>query len=176
MSIFHCIHNTCISAYGSAGPRLPSQRASTPNRSCFFVVGLNKLKNVKWCKIPWRSYAINETQRTRHILEGSVPITMTSYWAWWRLKSPAPRLFKRFSRRRSKKTLRVTGLCEGNSPVTGGFHAQRPAMFPFYDVIMPWLFELTSDGIKRKFVILHINQHYDHEAFVLMIDLMCVRG
>ena len=34
---------------------------------------------------------------------------------------------KRLFRRRSKKTskLRVTGLCEGNSPVTGEFPAQR---------------------------------------------------
>ena len=50
-------------------------------------------------------------------------------------------------RRRSKKTwkLRVTGLCEGNSPVTGEpavtgeFPAQKPLtrnMFPFDDVIM----------------------------------------
>ena len=32
-----------------------------------------------------------------------------------------------YSKRRSKKTskLRVTGLCEGNSPVTGEFPAQR---------------------------------------------------
>ena len=35
----------------------------------------------------------------------------------------------RLFRRRSKKTskLRVTGLCEGNSPVTGEFLAQRPS-------------------------------------------------
>ena len=45
-------------------------------------------------------------------------------------------------RRRSKKTskLRTTGLCEGNSPVTGKFPAHKgPAtrkMFPFDDVIM----------------------------------------
>ena len=43
--------------------------------------------------------------------------------------------------RRSNKTsiLRVSGLCEGNSPVTGEFLAQRPVtrkMFPFGDVIM----------------------------------------
>ena len=42
---------------------------------------------------------------------------------------------------RSKKTskLRVTGLCAGNSPVTGEFLAQRASnakMFPFDDVIM----------------------------------------
>ena len=42
---------------------------------------------------------------------------------------------------RSKKTakLRVTGLCEGNSPVTEGFPAQGPVtqkLFPSHDVIM----------------------------------------
>ena len=44
-------------------------------------------------------------------------------------------------RRRSKKTskLRVAGLCEGNSPVTGEFPAQRASNaenFPLDDVIM----------------------------------------
>ena len=36
-------------------------------------------------------------------------------------------LLKRLFRRRSKKTskLRVTGLCQGNPPVTGGFPSQR---------------------------------------------------
>ena len=47
-----------------------------------------------------------------------------------------------FSNICSKKTskLRVTDLCEGNSPVNGEFPAQRPVtrkMFPFGDVIMP---------------------------------------
>ena len=50
-------------------------------------------------------------------------------------------LFNRLFRRRSKETskLRITGLCEGNSPVTGEFPAQRPVtrkIFPFDDVIM----------------------------------------
>ena len=41
---------------------------------------------------------------------------------------------------RSKKTskLRITGLCAGNSPVTGEFPAQRPVtrkMFPFDDLM-----------------------------------------
>ena len=50
-------------------------------------------------------------------------------------------LSNRLSKRRSKKTskLRVTGLCVGNSPVTGEFPAQKPGtlkMFPFDDVIM----------------------------------------
>ena len=44
-------------------------------------------------------------------------------------------------RRRSKKTskLRVTGLCGGNSQVTGEFPAERASTaetFPFHDVIM----------------------------------------
>ena len=47
----------------------------------------------------------------------------------------------RLFRRRSKKTskLRVTGLCEGNSPVTGEFPAQRVSNaenVPIDDVIM----------------------------------------
>ena len=54
-------------------------------------------------------------------------ITMTSQWDRWRLKSPASPLFTQpFIRRRSKKTpkLSVTGLCTGNSSVTGEFPAQ----------------------------------------------------
>ena len=58
------------------------------------------------------------------------------------MKSPACQLFllNRLFRRRSKKTskLCVTGLCEGNSPVTGEFPAQRASdaeIFLFDDVI-----------------------------------------
>ena len=54
---------------------------------------------------------------------------------------PRDCLLNRLFRRRSKKTskLRVTGLCAGNSPVTGEFPAQRASnakMFPFDDIIM----------------------------------------
>ena len=50
-------------------------------------------------------------------------------------------LLNRLFGRRSKKTskLRVTGLCVGNSPVTGEFHAQmarNAENVPFDDVIM----------------------------------------
>ena len=50
-------------------------------------------------------------------------------------------LLNRLFRLRSKKTseLRVTGLCEGNSPGTGDFPAEMASnaeMFPFDDVIM----------------------------------------
>ena len=55
-------------------------------------------------------------------------ITMTSQWARWRLKSPASQLLFNCSFRcRWRKTSKplVTGLCEGNSSVTGEFPAQR---------------------------------------------------
>ena len=47
----------------------------------------------------------------------------------------------RLFRHRLKKTLklRVTGLCEGNPPVTGGFPSHRASnveIFPFDDVSM----------------------------------------
>ena len=55
-------------------------------------------------------------------------ITVTSKWARWRLKSPASRLFiQPFIQaqiKEKKSKLRVTGLCAGNSPVTGEFPAQ----------------------------------------------------
>ena len=59
---------------------------------------------------------------------------------------------KRLFRRRSKKTpkLRVTGLCAGNSPVTGEFPAQRASkrkMFPFDDVIMNTRIRHTDDPL-----------------------------
>ena len=54
---------------------------------------------------------------------------------------PRDCLLNRLYRRDSKKTskLRVTGLCVGNSPMTGEFPAQMASnaeMFPFDDVIM----------------------------------------
>ena len=55
-------------------------------------------------------------------------ITVTSWWARWRVNhQPHDCLLNHLFRRWSKKTskLRVTGLCEGNSPVTGEFPAQR---------------------------------------------------
>ena len=56
------------------------------------------------------------------------------------------RLFKPQIKKTSK--LGVTGLCEGNSPVTGWFSAQRPVtrkMFLFDDVIMmKWYFRFPS--------------------------------
>ena len=70
-------------------------------------------------------------------------------------------LLNRLFRRRSKKTskLRVTGLCEGNSPVPVNSPHKGPVtrkMFPFDDVIMYMLFYdwyfydmCTDNGIAR---------------------------
>ena len=58
------------------------------------------------------------------------------------------RLFGRRSKKRSKP--RVTGLCAGNSPVTGEFPAQRASnaeMFPFDDVIMMDTYMMTFRGL-----------------------------
>ena len=59
-------------------------------------------------------------------------------------------LFHHFFRRRSKKTskFRVTGFCEGHSPVTDEFPAQRPVtrkLFPFDDVIMKVRFRMEEE-------------------------------
>ena len=60
-------------------------------------------------------------------------------------------LLNRLFRRRSKKTskLRVTDLCEGNSPMTGEFPHKGPVtrkMFPFDDVIMWWFTLIPFDS------------------------------
>ena len=95
----------------------------------------------------------------REILMGFISvITMTSLWGRWRLKSPAFRLFiqlNRLFRRRPKKPskLRVTGLCEGNSPVTGEIHAQRASnaeMFPFDDAAILFVVPPCGDVLGRS--------------------------
>ena len=56
--------------------------------------------------------------------------------------------------------LRVTGLVEGNSPVTGEFLAQRASnteMFPFDYVIM--MIRKTSGMLDKDFDIFHITKH-----------------
>ena len=57
-----------------------------------------------------------------------VSITVTTKWARWHVKSPASRLFTQaFIQAHIKEIIqapRHTGLCAGNSPVTGEFTAQ----------------------------------------------------
>ena len=55
----------------------------------------------------------------------------------WRLDGFLNHLFRRRSKNTSK--FRITGLCEGNPTVTGGFpskNASNGEMFPFHDVII----------------------------------------
>ena len=67
-------------------------------------------------------------------------------------------LLNRLLRCRSKKTskLHVTGLCAGNSPVTGEFSAQRASkrkMFQFDDVIMTYQISCKQHDTARYFCI-----------------------
>ena len=67
-------------------------------------------------------------------------------------------LLNRLLRRGSKKAskLRVTGLCQGNLPVTGESPQKwpvTPKMFPFDDVIVSKSSELLSMGIPTRKVI-----------------------
>ena len=72
---------------------------------------------------------------------------------------------------RSKKTskLCLTGLCVGNSQVTGEFPAQRAGnaeMFPFYDVIIS-AFRVKILFTKKKSHISNIhNSMFDHDMTI----------
>ena len=68
-------------------------------------------------------------------------ITMTSWWAWWHLKSPASPW-----RRHQMETLSaLLAICAGNSPVPDEFPAQRPVTRSF-DVF----FDLRPNKLLRK--------------------------
>ena len=71
---------------------------------------------------------------------------LTSWWARWRLISSVSRLYNRLFRHRSKKTskLRVTGLCEGNPPETGGFPSQRASNADLFFHLMPSSWHASS--------------------------------
>ena len=71
-------------------------------------------------------------------------------------------LLDRLFRRRAKKAskLRVTGFCEGNPPMTGGFPYKRQItrkIFPFDDVVMilwkyiPYYWPLVMGIVTRSF-------------------------
>ena len=78
-------------------------------------------------------------------------------------------LLNRLFKRRSKKTskLRVTGLCVGNSPVTGEFPAQRPSNAE--DVSIWWrhhimLISHVLNGTKSPIQICHNQYRLETEA------------
>ena len=83
-------------------------------------------------------------------------ITVTSLRDCVSNNQPLSCLLNRLFRRRSKKTskLRVTGLCAGNSPVTGEFPAQKASnaeMFPFDDVIMLFYWHQSQWNSTEEF-------------------------
>ena len=97
-----------------------------------------------WDYHPGTLSSLSSHQVTVSYLRFYHPITVTSLWTRWRLKSPASRWFTQppfFFRRRSKKTskLRVTGFVRGihRSPVNSPHKwPVTRKMFPFDDVIM----------------------------------------
>ena len=77
-------------------------------------------------------------------------------------------LLNRLFRHRSKKasTLRVSGLCEGNSPVTGEFPAQKASYAE--NISVWWRHHNTETGTKRlSFVRYLINILSLHKLFIL---------
>ena len=100
--------------------------------------------------IPWAFWIImppGEYHKTQIKLRISF-ITVTSKWARWRLKSPAYLLFTQWSAQawiKETSKLRVTGLCEMNSPHKGPVTWK---MFPFDDVSCYVDGLITSSDIK----------------------------
>ena len=95
-----------------------------------------------WLYLPWGKWGSNLTLQWRHNGRDGVSNHQLHEF-----------LLNRLFRRRSKKTskLRVTGLCEGNSPVTGEFPAQMASnaeKVPFDNVIMKVLSPNTSSGLS----------------------------
>ena len=84
-------------------------------------------------------------------------ITVTSQWVPWGLASClSNHLLKRISKKTPK--LRVTGFCEGNPPVTGGFPSQKASnaeMFPLDDVIMATTVAVTKYSSRAGYPVQH---------------------
>ena len=98
-------------------------------------------------------------------------ITVTSEWARWRLQ-PQYCLFNRLLRLRSKKTstICITGLCAGNSPVTGEFPTQKASnaeKLLFDDVIMNRGTLFLSDAAACDWHPLHDMKRFAPPALLL---------
>ena len=93
-------------------------------------------------------------------------ITVTSQWTQRRLKSPASRLFTQpFIQAHIRETskLRVTGLCAGNSPVTGEFPAQRTSTAG--KVSIWWRHHVQCAGYKFAW-----NWSYQLASIILVVN------
>ena len=68
--------------------------------------------------------AICSDSKVTTTLASHIPITVTSWWVWWRVKIPVSRLFvQQFDQAQVKENIKVP-LHWGNPPVTGGFTSQ----------------------------------------------------
>ena len=85
----------------------------------------------RWFETPWYSLVVTIISVSKcSIIEPLFPhiITVTSWWAWWRLKSPVSRLFTQpFVQAQMKENIKAPRHWPlwGNSPVTGEFPVQR---------------------------------------------------
>ena len=98
----------------------------------------------------------------------ALAIAMTSQWAQWLLKSPASRLFtESFSQAQIKETskLRVTGLCEGNSPMTGEFPAQTA--INAVNVSIWWRHHTVLENLINWLIITHRHSVTEKQARVV---------
>ena len=88
-----------------------------------------------------------------------LPITITSQWARWRLKSPASRLITQPLDQRKHQSSASLAFVRGihhKGPVT-------PKMFPFDDVVMP---PLNETGLYKTF-------HYNSCIWPVSWQLCC---
>ena len=119
-----------------------NKRLNKQSRSCWFETPSSSLwrhTNV-WvsqhggCRspgallVPGRQHGLARlTSPSKPMITQYINYIVTSKWVRWRFKSPVSRLFAQlFVQAQIEETskLRVTGLCEGNPPVTGGFPSQ----------------------------------------------------
>ena len=121
----------------------PIRRLLIPCRPCILpnFSNLRHPKVKKWVKCIHFFYFLREYPAWQGL---TLAMSSLDYSLQWRHNGrdsvshhqPHDCLLNRLFRRRSKKTskLRVTGLCAGNSPVTGEFPAQRASNAEFFSI------------------------------------------
>ena len=95
-------------------------------------------------------------------------ITVTSLWARLCLRSPASRLFTQpFFQAQIKENIKVcvTGLCEGNSPVTGEFPSQRASNAENVSI---WWCHYVVAGVMGE---VYVNADGDRIADYSLLDM-----
>ena len=104
-------------------------------------------------------------------------ITVTSWWARWRLRSPVSDcLFNRLFRCRSSKIskLRVTGLCAGNSPVTSEFPTQMASNTEYVSIWWRHPASVPSDrNIYAVYILCYLSTILDSKGWY---ELVLVRS